>query len=82
MAVMPRPFAPQNARVHDTPVAPLRRCTFRRITNVAGARELPLYEVACMFPDRKVAIPLGDIEASRPICDACTYQGIFRADSD
>ena len=40
------------------------------------------YDVACMFPDRRKAVPLGDIERARPICAACTYQGIFRADSD
>jgi len=83
MAVMPRPLgAPR-----QLPAAPegpvLRRCTFRRVTAVgAGGRELPAYQVACMFPDRKKPIPLGDIESARPICGACTYQGIFRADSD
>jgi hypothetical protein len=35
-----------------------------------------------MFPDRRRAVPLGDIEAARPICGSCTYQGIFRADAD
>jgi hypothetical protein len=62
---------------------PLRRCTFRRVDAVAaGARGLPTLAVACTFPDRKRAVPLGDIEAARPVCSACTYQGIFRADSD
>jgi hypothetical protein len=48
----------------------------------AGPRALPVYDVACTFPDRRKAVPLGDIEDARPICAACTYQGIFRADSD
>jgi hypothetical protein len=60
----------------------LRRCTFRYVKAVANGRSLPMYEVACTFPDRKKHIPLGDIESARPICQACTYQGIFRADSD
>ena len=63
---------------------PLRRCTFRRMAlkPAAGPRALPMYDVACTFPDRRRAVPLGDIEAARPICASCTYQGIFRADSD
>jgi hypothetical protein len=48
----------------------------------ANPRGLPMYDVACTFPDRRKAVPLGDIEDARPICAACTYQGIFRADSD
>ena len=83
MAIMPRPFASNAAQPQDAEVAPLRRCTFRRVANVAaGPRALPVYEVACTFPDRKRAIPLGDIESARPVCASCTYQGIFRADSD
>jgi hypothetical protein len=83
MAVMPRPFAPHPGLAPEAVETPLRRCTFRKVAAVAaGPRSLPVYEVACTFPDRKRAIPLGDIEDARPICGACTYQGIFRADSD
>ena len=84
MALMQRPWG----ATREPPAAPpeaavLRRCTFRRVTAVStGGRELPAYQVACMFPERKRAIPLGDIETARPICGACSYQGIFRADSD
>lgn len=81
MAVMTRPFATSTAP-HPANSIPLRRCTFRRVTAVGGKRELPTYEVACTFPDRRNAIALGDVEDARPICHACTYQGIFRADSD
>jgi len=84
MAIMTRPLP---AARPGTPTAgepaPLRRCTFRRVaTTLAGPRQLPMYEVACTFPDRRRAVPLGDIEAARPICESCTYQGIFRPDSD
>ena len=83
MALMPRPTGGGTRTAHATTGAPLRRCTFRRVSAVsAGARELPTYQVACTFPDRKRAVPLGDIEAARPVCGACTYQGIFRADAD
>ncbi len=84
MALMPRPFGPAPHKTTSEPAQPLRRCTFRRVTAVSAARgqELPVYEAACMFPDRKRAVPLGDIEHARPICSACTFKGIFRADSD
>lgn len=85
MAIQSRLFAP--APVHPQAAgdpAPLRRCTFRRMAlkAAAGPRQLPVYDVQCTFPDRRKAVPLGDIEDARPVCAACTYQGIFRADSD
>jgi hypothetical protein len=83
MAIMPRPTTAAGSHGHSAADTPLRRCTFRRVTaNAAGARQLPLYDVACTFPDRRRAVSLGDVESARPICAACTYQGIFRADSD
>lgn len=83
MALMPRPTGVGTRRASVASAPPLRRCTFRRVDAVgARAHELPTVEVACTFPDRKRAVPLGDIEAARPVCGACTYQGIFRADSD
>jgi hypothetical protein len=49
---------------------------------VSDARALPMYEVACTFPDRSNAVSLGDLDSARPVCESCTYQGIFRPDSD
>jgi hypothetical protein len=82
MAIMQRPFVPASAHAPEAAATPLRRCTFRRVTTIAVPRALPMYDVACTFPDRRRAVPLGDIESARPICDSCTYQGIFRPDSD
>lgn len=82
MALMPRPFATSATQPPAELSAPLRRCTFRRVTTVANGRALPLYEVACTFPDRRKSVALGDVESARPICESCTYQGIFRPDSD
>lgn len=86
MAIHTRPFPtpPNKQQQGGAEAAPLRRCTFRRVTvnAAAGSRALPMYDVACTFPDRRKAVPLGDIEDARPVCAACTYQGIFRADSD
>lgn len=81
MAVMPRPFATPSARPQP-PGEPLRRCTFRKVAMIGEARALPIYEVSCTFPDRRKAVSLGDVDSARPICESCTYQGIFRPDSD
>jgi hypothetical protein len=83
MALVPRPFAASSNQLPVVSSEPLRRCTFRRITAVQATAQKPAgYEVACTFPDRKTSVPLGSVERARPICAACTYQGIFRADSD
>jgi hypothetical protein len=85
MAIQTRPFAPLHVQPQGaTAPAALRRCTFRRVAvkAAAGPRALPVYEVSCTFPDRRRAVPLGDIDSARPICESCTYQGIFRPDSD
>jgi hypothetical protein len=83
MALVPRPFAASSNQLPVVSSEPLRRCTFRSIAAVHATADKPArYEVSCMFPDRKTAVPLGDVERARPICAACTYQGIFRADSD
>jgi len=83
MALTPRPFGTAAKQLPVVSSEPLRRCTFRRITAVpASAGDAARYDVACMFPDRKKAVPLGDVERARPICASCTFQGIFRADSD
>jgi hypothetical protein len=82
----PRPSAlPLNA-----PVAAdggrLRRCTFRRVSvavpTQSRGRSLPVYDVACLYPSRESAIPLGDLDSARAICDACAATGIFRPVED
>jgi len=59
----------------------IRRCTFRRVTAVERRRELT-YDVDCLFPERALPMPLGDLDSATPICNACTAAGIFRADED
>ena len=59
----------------------IRRCTFRRLTQIQVGRER-VYDVACLYPDRRRPIPLGDLEAATPICNACAAAHIFRADED
>lgn len=59
----------------------IRRCTFRRVTLVEHRSERT-YEVDCLYPDRALPIPLGDLDGATPICNACAAAGIFRADED
>jgi hypothetical protein len=59
----------------------IKRCTFRRVTAVERRRERA-YEVDCLYPDRSLPMPLGDMESALPVCNACTATGIFRADED
>ena len=59
----------------------LRRCTFRRLS-IARRGATPVYAVDCLYPDRAVPIPLGDLDAARGICDACVAAHVFRPDED
>lgn len=59
----------------------IKRCTFRRVTAVDRRSEWT-YDVDCLFPDRSLPMPLGDLESAYPICNTCTAAGIFRADED
>jgi hypothetical protein len=73
----------RNADRDASKLAPhrIRRCTYRRLVSLDLPRER-VYEVECLYPDRKVPIPLGDLDTSLPICNACTAAHIFRADED
>jgi hypothetical protein len=64
------------------PATRFRRCTFRRLEATSVGRNLTVYSVDCMFPDRVTPLPLGDLNAAHPVCANCTNPGIFRADSD
>lgn len=85
---VPLPLGDAPAPDTSTPIGRLRRCTFRRIDRIdrraAGPQqqELPVYGVMCLFASGDEPVALGDIEAARPICDACTAPGIFRPDED
>ena len=75
---------PLHSRESDkSPLAPhrIKRGVYRRLISLDRPTER-LYEVECLYPDRKVPIPLGDLDTSVPICNACTAAHIFRADED
>jgi hypothetical protein len=81
MAIMARTVAVET-RPPAVAQEPLRRCTFRHIRTIPNGRGLPIYEASCTHPERRGSAALGDLDAARPICQACTLNGIFRADSD
>jgi hypothetical protein len=62
-------------------VPPIRRCTFRRLSRLRVDGRV-VYEASCLYPDRRLPLPLGGIEASADICAACTADHIFRPDED
>jgi len=59
----------------------IRRCTFRRLNRIAAGVE-KFYEVSCLYPDRRMPLPIGDLETSQEICMTCTAGHIFRPDED
>jgi hypothetical protein len=69
--------------VDATRLAPhrVKRCNYRRLISLERPNER-VYEVECLYPDRKLPIPLGDLDSCIPICNACTAAHIFRADED
>jgi len=78
-------LAPATARsepeAYRLATARIRRCTYRRLLAV-DPRSAHRYEVECLFPNRILPMPLGDLPAATPICNACTAAHIFRADED
>jgi hypothetical protein len=76
-----QPFAKPAPAPATDPAAHLRRCTYRRLIAVRK-RPDAMYEAECLYPDRQVPIPLGDLASARPICAACTASHIFRPDED
>jgi hypothetical protein len=80
---LPAPSSTQSPDTDPSRLAPhrIKRCTYRRLISLDRAHER-IYEVECLYPDRKVPIPLGDLEAATPICNSCVAPHIFRPDED
>ena len=74
-----RSDAPQ--RVVIPRAGQIRRCSVRHvaITPSAGGRAV---EVSCLLGGVDYPLPLGTFDEARPICNACTARGIWRADED
>ena len=73
-------ITPQTDAYHLAPHR-IKRCTFRRLIDVEAGSDR-VYDVECLFPDRKRPLPLGDLESATPICNACVAPHIFRPDED
>ena len=75
------PLAPPEISASGMAAQRIRRCTYRRLIqlHVAGDRAS---DVACLFPDRRLPVPLGDLDSATPICNSCTAAHIFRPDED
>jgi hypothetical protein len=78
---LPLPVIPPQPDAYHLAPHRIRRCTFRRLIDVEAGSDR-IYDVECLFPDRKIPIPLGDLESATPICNACTAPHIFRPDED
>ena len=80
---LPSPTAAAPHAADSTRLAPhrIKRCNYRRLISLERPKER-VYEVECLYPDRKLPIPLGDLDSSMPICNACVAPHIFRADED
>ena len=80
MALQLPVIAPQSDPFHLAPHR-IKRCTFRRLIQIESGRDR-LYDVECLLPDRRLPIPLGNLDAATPICNACTAPHTFRHDED
>lgn len=78
---LPLPIAPSDPEAYRLAPQRIKRCTFRRLIQVESGAER-LYDVECLLPDRRVPIPLGDLDSAAPICNACTAAHTFRPDED
>ncbi len=59
----------------------VRRCTFRRLSRISSDASMG-YDVSCLYPDRRLPLPIGDLDTSLVICRSCAASHIFRPDED
>jgi hypothetical protein len=78
---MPQRMSDPNPTVVALDAPRIRRCTFRRLSRIA-ADSGQAYEVNCLYPDRRIPLPIGDLDTSLEICGSCTAGHIFRPDED
>ena len=73
---LPLPMIPHQPEAFHLAPHRIKRCTFRRLINVEMGAER-VYDVECLFPDRKVPIPLGEIESATRMCSAYIAPDVF-----
>jgi hypothetical protein len=75
------PLPPSELSASGMAAQRIRRCTYRRLIQFHAGSER-CTDVECLFPERRLPIPLGDLESAMPICNSCTAPHIFRPDED
>ena len=78
---LPRPVTPVETSPSGLAAYRIRRCAYRRLIQLEVAKER-VTDVQCLYPDRRLPIPLGNLDTATPICNACTAAHIFRPDED
>ena len=78
---LPLPIATPESDPYRLAPQRIKRCTFRRLIQLESGADR-VYDVECLLPDRRVPIPLGNLDAATPICNACTAPHTFRPDED
>ena len=81
---LPQPVDEVEPITPPVEVRRIRRCTYRRLDRAPDGRggTEPSYDVSCVYPNRSVARPIGDLETSLAVCAICTASHIFRPDED
>ena len=59
----------------------IRRCRVRHVS-ILPVGSGPRVQVDCLLGGAEHPLPLGTLDQSRPICNACTATTIWRADED
>ena len=78
---LPLPVIPPQPDAYHLAPHRIKRCTFRRLIQIESG-PARLFDVECLLPDRRLPIPLGNLDAATPICNACTAPHTFRPDED
>jgi hypothetical protein len=78
---LPLPVLSTEPEAHHLAPHRIRRCTFRRIIQIEAISDR-VFDVECLYPERRVPVPLGDLDSASPICNTCTAAHIFRPDED
>jgi hypothetical protein len=78
---LPQPVTEPELVAVAQPALRLRRCNYRRLSRIEVGSQAG-YEVSCLYPDRRLPLPLGTMDQSSVVCAACTADHIFRPDED
>src|SRR5690606_3940334 len=66
----------------QAPPARLRRCVHRKLSPTGRRDATTAYSAECLYEGVERATPLGNLDAARRACEACTNTGLWRADED